>query len=371
MGQVVRALRESRDLSSRVGNAMPRHAIGSKRAGRGLSGPGFSLAEMMVVVAVIALLLAMLVPSLNGIFAVAHKTSCQGNLFRIAQTLHSDTRGNANISSGYSWLGVTLANAENSKDLVWCAADTRDRTAFSASAQMRALERFYVLQYHTNSTSNPDCSYFPDIFGGKAVPDPQVWAIYPRGGVNQPPKSNWPASNLPNVKENQAFAAIDNDAACMITFRGSSILFESWVPPDSVGYSRHYIMKGEGTHPGTLPGGQVAGDADDTAIIRLWGWDHTKLAPPVSITMGAQSSYGVNSLVEEKNWRPEQILVMDANELVVEVGSASKEDFLDEVLVPRHMGKLNVATCDGGVRPMTMLEMEMELRKSRSLWRHR
>ena len=75
--------------------------------------------------------------------------------------------------------------------------------------------------------------------------------------------------------------------------------------------------------------------------------------------------------MEEKNWRPEQIFVMDANELVVEVGSASKEDFLDEVLVPRHMGRLNVATCDGGVRPMTVLEMEMELKKSRSLWRSR
>lgn len=327
------------------------------------------MAELMVVVAIIALLLAVLVPSLDRIFSVAHKTMCQGNLFRITQTLHSDTLGNANISSGYNWLGITLAAAENSKDLVWCQADTRDRSSFSPAAQMSALERFYILQYHTNSTTNPDCSYFPDIFGGKAVPDPQVWMIYPRGGINQPPKSSWPT--VPAVEENQAFVAIDNDAACMIPFKGSSILFESLVPPDSIGYSRHYVMKGAGTHPAPLPGGTVAGDADDLAIIRLWGWDHTKLAPPVSITMGAQSSYGVNSLVEEKNWRPEQIFVMDANETVVEVGSAAKEDFLDEVVVPRHMGKVNMSTCDGGVRQMTVLEMEMELRKSRSLWRSR
>lgn len=329
------------------------------------------MAELMVVVAIIALLLAVLVPSMDGLFAVAHKTSCQGNLFRITQTLHSDTMGNANISSGYTWLGITLAAAENSKDLVWCAADTRDRSNFSTNAQMKALEQFYILQYHTNSTTNPDCSYFPDIFGGKAVPDPQVWAIWPRGGVNQPPKSNWPATNLPNLEENQAFVAIDNDAACLITFKGSTIMFESWVPPDSQGYSRHYVMKGPGTHYGTLPGGTIAGDDDDIAIIRLWGWDNPKLVPPVSITMGAQSSYGINSLVEQKNWRPEQIFVMDANELVIEVGSASKEDFLDEVLVPRHMGKLNVSTCDGSVRPMTMIEMEMEFDKSTNLWRSR
>jgi len=348
---------------------MPHYENRSKSAGRGQIGSGFTLAEMMVVVAVIAVLVSILLPSLNGVYAMANKTSCQGNLFRITQTLHADTRGNANISSGYNWLGVTLANAENSRDLVWCPADTRDRTMFSANAQMRALERFYVLQYHTNSTSNPDCSYFPDIFGGKPVPDGQVWAIYPRGGINQPPKSNWPT--VPHVAENQAFVGIDSDAACMITFKGSSILFESVVPPDSVGYSRHYILEGNGTHPGTLPGGQLAGDADDKRIIRLWGWDNTKLDPSVSITMGAQTSYGVNSLVEEKNWRPEQIFVMDANDLVVEVGSAAKEDFLDEVLLPRHMGKLNVTTCDGAVKTMTVLEMEMELEKYRSLWRSR
>ena len=374
MGQVVRALRESRDLSSRVGNAMPRHAIGSKRAGRGLSGPGFSLAEMMVVVAVIALLLAMLVPSLNGIFAVAHKTSCQGNLFRIAQTLHSDTRGNANISSGYSWLGVTLANAENSRDLVWCAADNRDRTVFNSDALLRILERCYILQYNGGSQTDYVCSYFPDILGGRKVPDPQVWAWYPAGGVRDAPKGEeWPNGTLPDLDDDEIFIGVDNDGAVRITPRGQSIVFENWKPPASSlsGYSRQFVCKGAATPPSPLPGSVKPEDDDDKMIIEMYGWDNKKYGDKVSIDIGAQTSYGINSLVEEKNWRPEQILVMDANELVVEVGSASKEDFLDEVLVPRHMGKLNVATCDGGVRPMTMLEMEMELRKSRSLWRHR
>ncbi len=349
---------------------MLQQAVLSTLAGRARREAGFSLPEMMVVVAVIALLLAILVPSMHGVFAVAHKTSCAGNLRRITQSLHSGIQSNANISAGYNWLGVALAYSNNSQDLVWCQADDRDRTIHSADAQMRALERYYVMQYHTNSTTNPDCSYFPDIFGSRAVPDPQVWAIWPQGGVNQPPKSNWPI--VPSPADNQAFVGIDNDAACMITFKGGSILFESLVPPEAPrGYSRHYIMKGAGTHNGNLPGGQIAGDDDDLAIIRLWGWDHAQLAPPVSINLGASTSYGINGLVEQKSWRPEQWLVMDANELVVEVGSAAREDFLDEVLVPRHMGKLNVSTCDGSVRAISLFEMEMELEKSRSLWRSR
>ena len=334
-------------------------------------GGGFTLAELMVVIALIALLVAILLPTFRGAIESAHNSMCKSNLWRIAQTLHSDHENNANIATGYNWLGVTQAASENSRDLVWCPGDSRDRSYMSPKAQMRALENFYVLQYHTNSTSNPDCSYFPNVFGGVPVHDPQVWAIYPRGGVDQPPKSNWPGNRLPHPEQNQAFVGIDNDAGCMITFKGSTIKFESWHPPDDVGYSRHYIMEGPGTHPGALPGGTEAGDDDDKKIIRLWGWDYAQKAPDVTINLGAQSSYGINSLVGEKRWRPEQFLVMDANELVVEVGNTNHADFLDEVLVPRHFGKVNVSNCDGSVHSMTYLEMEMELAESKSLWRAR
>jgi len=339
--------------------------------GPGARGLGFTLAELMVVVGVVALLVAILLPTFRGAMDAARNSICKSNLYRIAQTLHSDVRSNAAIANGYGWQGVTQAASDNSRDLIWCPSDSRDRSYASASAQMQALVNFYVLQYHTNSTTNPDCSYFPAVFGGTAVPDPQVWAIYPRGGVNQPPKSNWPEARMPHPEENQAFVGIDNDAGCMITFKGTTIKFESWHPPDDPGYSRHYIMEGAGTHPNALPGGTEAGDEDDTKIIRLWGWDYKELAPPYTINIGAQSSYGINGLIEEKNWRPEQFLVMDANELVVEADETNHADFLDEVLVPRHHGKLNVANCDGSVEARTVLDMEMELAEPQGLWRAR
>ena len=347
---------------------MPYYENGSMRA-RGPGRQGFTLAEVLVVIAVITLLVAILMPTLNGAFTAAHNAICRSNLFHIAQTLHSNVTSNANISSGYNWLGVTPANSSNSADLVWCPADKRRRSAFDSEWIMRILQQFYNLQYNTNSTTAYDCSFFPDILAGRKVPDAQLWAIYPRGGLNQPPKSPW--SPLPAVAENQAFIGTDNDAGVLITFRADSILFESQTPPDSAGYSRQFVVKGAGTPPSPLPIGSLPDDADDKLIIHLWGMDNKKIDPPVSINMGAQSSYGINGIVQEKKWRPEQYLVMDANMLVVDPDSSSKATFLDEALMPRHYGKVNVVTCGGDVKKASLIDMEMELKKSDSLWRSR
>ncbi len=347
---------------------MPLYESRSGRA-RGIAAQGFTLAEVLVVVAVITLLVAILMPTLNGAFSAAHDAICKGNLFHIAQTLHSNTSANANISSGYNWLGVTLGNSENSMDLIWCPADTRSHSVFNSDSLMRTLQQFYNLQFNTNSLTAYDCSFYPDIFAGRKVPDPQVWAIYPRGGVNQPPINGSPWSPLPTVAENQAFIGTDNDAGVLITFRADSILFESQVPPDSVGYSRQFVVKGAGTPPSPLAIGALPDDADDKMIIHLWGMDYKQLAPPVSISMGAQTSYGINGLVREKVWRPEQYLLMDANTLVIEAESSSKTDFLDEVVMPRHKEKVNVVTCGGDVKAVRLIDMEMELKKSDSLWR--
>ena len=346
---------------------MPHYGTRSRQA-RGLLGPGFTLAEVLVVAAVITLLVAILMPTLNGAFSAARDAVCKGNLFHIAQTLHPGT-GNANISSGSNWLGVTLANSESSRDLVWCPADTRNRFDFNGGSIMKMLQQFYCLQFNTTSTTSYDCSFIPDILAGRKVPDPQCWAIYPRGGVNQPPTSAWP--NHAAVGENQAFIGADNDAGVLITFSADSILFESQVPPDSVGYSREFVMKGAGTPPCPLAIGALPEDADDKLIMHLWGMDYKQLAPPVSIRIGAQASYGINGLVMERTWRPEQYLVMDANTIVIEAESSNKTDFLDEALMPRHNGKVNVVTCGGDVKKAGVIEMELDLKKQDSLWRSR
>jgi len=341
------------------------HLCGQEAGKRG--GHGFTLAEMMVVVAIIALLVAILMPTLNGAFARAKDSLCRNNLHHIAQTLHADVHSIGSVTTGSSWLGVAMANADFSKDMVWCQADTRSRANYTNDSIMAALKDVYNLQFEFSTLDQYACSFLPDIFAGKKVPDNQVWAIYPRGGINQPPKSPW--NPLPTPREDQAFIGTDNDAGVMITFRGDSILFESVVPPDSVGYSRQFIVKGQGKPPCPMQMGQLPNNDTETCIIHLWGTDYKQLAPAASINMGTLTSYGINGLVEEKDWRPDQIFLMDANQLVVNPLSTNKADFLDQVLIPRHNGKLNVAACDGSVRQTTEIDMEMQLNRSPNLWK--
>ena len=115
--------------------------------------------------------------------------------------------------------------------------------------------------------------------------------------------------------------------------------------------------------------GDLPNNATEKCIIHLWGTDYKQLAPDASIKMGVQTSYGINGLVDERNWRPDQYLVMDANELVVNVNSANKDDFLDKVLAPRHYDKINVAYCDGSVHVKSLLEMEIEAEQAKNDWR--
>ena len=79
----------------------------------------------MVVIAIIALLVAILMPTYRGAVAAADNASCKNNLYHIAQTLHSDTQSNAHISCGYNWLNVAMGQSDLSADMVWCQADKR------------------------------------------------------------------------------------------------------------------------------------------------------------------------------------------------------------------------------------------------------
>ena len=49
--------------------------------------PGFTLVELLVVMALIALLAMLTVPTLSGIYRVAHRTTCANNLKRIGQAV--------------------------------------------------------------------------------------------------------------------------------------------------------------------------------------------------------------------------------------------------------------------------------------------
>ena len=144
------------------------------------------------------------------------------------------------------------------------------------------LRNVYILQYHSGSLTDYDVSWLSDILtaGGAAVDDPQVWAIYPAGGVDDAPRDNWPAGSIPDLQDNQAFIGVGDDAAVLLTL-GEEITIESWTPPahSKAGDSRHWLMWGAGTPVDFLPDGHSPADGDDEVLLHLWGRDFPQIDP--------------------------------------------------------------------------------------------
>jgi prepilin-type N-terminal cleavage/methylation domain-containing protein len=334
----------------------------------------FTLVELMVVVAVVGLLVAIVVPYMSSVFEVAYTTMCQRNLKGLADAVHVSENPDMSIPDPGSWVGTVIGRG--CEEILHCVKDNVERSGVKQG--LAALEDFYILQYHTSSTTSRDTSFIPSILGagGPAVRDPQIWAWYPAGGIHDNPKGEqWPSQYLPNIKEEQAFIGVDNDSAMMITF-GSTILLETWEPPPKsmggAGHSRHWVMKGAGTPRNPLPHGQSPQDGDDADILHMFSLQYVQHDPrsPYGIKLTGEASYGMNGLLTEKKWRMGQLMLMDANETRIDVGTGNLEDVLEEVVIPRHMGQVNVVTVGGSVDSMTMLELEEELDDPRGRWRY-
>jgi prepilin-type N-terminal cleavage/methylation domain-containing protein len=337
----------------------------------------FTLVELVVVVSVIAVLVTILVPYFTQVVEIAYSTMCQHNLKGLSDILHASENPDMTVPTPGSW--VHTVAGRGGRDLLRClkggTATEDDATARHATG-MEALQDYYILQYHTNSQNDWDASFLPSILGagGPAVNDPQIWAWYPAGGVHDTPKGEeWPASYLPDLAENQAFIGVDNDSAILITFKRTEIVFECRTPPDKE-YSRHWLMQGAGTPPCPLANGVSPEDEDDKVLLRMWSRDYRQIDPRSGLAVSffaADASYGMNGLIGAANWRPGQLMLMDANETIIDVGTGNLEDILEEVVAPRHMGKVNVVTVGGSVTSMTLLELEQEMEKPDNRWRNR
>lgn len=337
---------------------------------------GFTLVELMVIIAVLGLLAGILMPYFARAFEIAHKTLCQRNLKGLADLLHASENPDMTVPTPDSWVGTVLGRG--GQDILHCVNDYEEPSPFDDG--LEAMQDMYILQYHTNSTSNHDESFLTSVLGmgGPAISDPQIWAWYPAGGVmDQPKGESWPDNFLPQLEENQAFVGVDNDSAILITFGMDQLKIECWKPPHQQ-YSRHWLMKGAGTPVSPLPDGASPDDDDDKELLRMWSRDFQKIDPrsPFGIQVGGKSSYGMNGLIEDKKWGPGQLMLMDANETRIDVDTANLEDDLFHpdwgIIKARHMGKVNVNSVDGSVKSMTLDELEEALDRhfedDRGLW---
>ena len=360
----------------------------SSTVARAWGGPGagpfrssaraFTLVELMVVLSILALLVTIFVPYFSQVFEVAYATMCRRNLKGIGDLLHTSENPDMTVPTPDNWVGTVIGRG-GGEEILHCVSDTEALgVEVRCDNGMEALQDIYILQFHSGSTTDYDVSYLPSILGagGPAIQDPQIWAKYPAGGVDDAPIADadrpWTSGSIPTLAENQAFIGVDNDSAILITFEEGRVLIECWTPIDQE-YSRHFLMQGAGTPVHPLADGQDPSDEDDKELLRMWSRDYQQIDPrsPYGVPMGGRTSYGMNGLIEATNWGPGQFMLMDANQTRIDVGTSNYEDILEEVVQPRHLGKANVSTVDGSVRPMSLLELEQEMDRSNNHWSNR
>ncbi len=284
---------------------------------------GVTLVELLVVVAIAALVLTMLVPSLGRGRALARAGVCRHQLRQLWEAFHDDAaRG---FPDPRYWLN--FVDERKLTRLVRCPSD-----AFEGGGEL-ALADVYLVQDPGGLTFYPVLEIIRNGPMGLFQCE-----VFNRGGsVYEIWIGNYvPTPDLPRS---------DADAAVRVVL-GKTATVEILDPPGDGGPGDTYQCSSDhwlchGPNMGTPNWKQ-------DVKRRLTGMSYHKVDPPYRAT-GLPCSYGMNIHVPALGADPTQILLLDYKKLTAEpladwVGGESQ--YLDP---PRHLGRVNAVFVDGHV----------------------
>jgi prepilin-type N-terminal cleavage/methylation domain-containing protein len=331
------------------------HFIASARGG----GKGFTLVELLVVIALIALLAVLLIPSFHGVQEHTRNITCQKNLRELATLLNKGTNGDGVLPQANSWFSYAIDH--NVGELLVCPDDNQEADL----EEYDDMSDLYIVQNCTLYSNLQDV-----IDMGRSLEDRQIL-------VNPPGIAGDHGWNPPDPSGSQALICIDDDAAIMVTY-GDSTIIESIDPPGDGGLcgSEHWICLDDGrpnwrseltavlqsvrnTNKSAMQ------TADPRVIMRLTGRQYANIIEP-PYTVGSQrASYGMSTAVDNKSPRPGQLMLVEYETSVVRLNGNFTD--IDESLRPRHYGRANFVSADGSVSSMTAEELEQELHSSQNM----
>lgn len=326
----------------------------SRRAHRGA---GFTIPEVLAVVAIIIILLSILLPSLRGGKEAAWRAQCASNQHQIRQAMQGNkmTDGQEGLPRAGAWAGYVRSKRGGMGEIMLCPKGLAFPDEFGWDEES-GLSEVYSVQVHGSRTT---FSSLEDIKAGKLAADPQlnrVWQGSYQGDFGESPQT-WLEDAWGNKFTNDEMGVgYNNDAGFVVQFgeNGKATIYSLDAPGDVGIGSNHWVCIGEG-------GDQWQGEI----VMQLTGGAYANIVdPPVEVN-GGVAAYGMNSLVEPKKNRGDQVLLMDYRRTIVRMGPAGNflDDF-DKKFAPRHYNKANVMRVDGSIGLMT----RGELRADDDIW---
>lgn len=313
-------------------------------------GFGFTVVELLVVIATIVLLVAIMTPTFRDAFVRAQSFQCKSNLHSLAQILQLEE---GVVPSPGLW--VRFARSHGGQDILACPSSTAEELEESA----RSLAEVFIVQNFRLFTNVQDA-----LDRGRSLVDRQI-IVNPPGIAGSPYR--W---NPPDPGPNQDLITIDDEAAVMIT-HGNPTVFESIDPPGEITcISEHWVVQGDGSPEwiaeteAHLRAHRWDNQYDDRVLMRLTGRRYIDIIDPPAYVTGVVCSYGMNNLVMTVSPRLNQLLLVDYRKAVADMGSGGNNaDDLAQWLATRHFGKANFVRVDGSVGEMTLGELQAQLHR--------
>lgn len=317
---------------------------------------GFTLIEMLAVVAIIALLLSLLLPSFGKVQCVAQESECKANLHAIHRAILGDGEDQATYMPDASgWVGRVVAN-DGEPSLI-CPKDEIEE-----GEEEKPDEGLYIAQAHNGNRGDMDFSPINNMIEGGSVPDNQVGWIYEGTPGGLPKAYQWWKPGYPEyqpVGPNQLFVGIDDDAAVMFSFDNPTIVKPIDAP--QAGNSEHWV--------GKAPTDDLIGQNDnwesEEVVVRLEGGEadpewRNRIEDEREVG-GGEASYGMNEFVNARRPQGGQVLMIDYEKIV----ARPEVDEFEAWFAGRHFDEANTLFVDGSVQRMSMNELDPTLHPER------
>ncbi len=291
---------------------------------------GFTLVELLVVIGVVALLVAILIPSLGRSRALARAAVCRSNLHQLWSTLHAG--GDLALPDSTGWVGFVFDHG--AKGVLRCPEDDREAGP-GGTLDNYFIYHWHLLTYHIYApiaeAIQPDAPLGSGVFIQMKAerPSENVTEIYLEGGG-----ALRVILGSPTVIEG------------IYTFGMGA--YRPW------GSSQHWVV-------------ERVGDSYEKRM-HLLGTDN--LAGPIEperlVLGGAFASYGMNNQVRPVGGGTDQLLLLDYERTVADVdGRGACDDILAETVAPRHLGRCNGLRVDGSCGPLWPWQLDADA----PLWR--